>query len=93
MLAVMLSPTSLLPWPLQIVSWCLPLTDALAGVRGGVSGLGLNALEPDAIGLAVTTSTLGVAIALHGHVCTRSSEARWNSRLLLGLSAKPKKTR
>jgi ABC-type multidrug transport system permease subunit len=55
MLAGMLFPTTLLPWPLQIVSWCLPLTHALAGMRGGIAGLGLHALA-DALWLAAATA-------------------------------------
>ena len=51
MLAGVLFPTALLPFPLQIVSWFLPLTHALAGMRGGVAGVGLGALVPDALWL------------------------------------------
>ncbi|GAC1408437.1 MAG: hypothetical protein NVSMB64_16680 [Candidatus Velthaea sp.] len=58
MLAGVLFPTSLLPWPLQMVSWCLPLTHALAGMRGAVAGVGLRALAPDALWLAGATAIL-----------------------------------
>jgi ABC-type multidrug transport system permease subunit len=58
MLAGVIFPTSLLPWPLQIVSWCLPITHALAGMRGGVAGLGLFAVASDAIWLVVATVVL-----------------------------------
>jgi hypothetical protein len=56
MLARMLFPTALLPWPLLIVSWYLPLTHALAGMRGGIAGLGLHVLVPDALWLAAATA-------------------------------------
>jgi ABC-type polysaccharide/polyol phosphate export permease len=63
MLAGVLFPTSLLPWPLQIVSWCLPLTHALAGMRGGIAGIGLGALASDAWWLCGATVLL-VPLAL-----------------------------
>lgn len=58
MLAGVLFPTTLLPWPLQIVAWCLPLTHALAGMRAGVAGLGVSAVAGDAAWLAVATLLL-----------------------------------
>lgn len=58
MLAGMLFPVTLLPWPLQIVAWCLPLTHALAGMRGGIAGLTLQMLMPDALWLAIATALL-----------------------------------
>lgn len=58
MLAGVLFPAALLPWPLQIVSWCLPLTHALAGMRGGVAGASLVALAPDALWLVGATVIL-----------------------------------
>jgi ABC-type multidrug transport system permease subunit len=63
MLSGVLFPTTLLPWPLQIVSWCLPLTHALAGMRGGVAGVGLGALAADALWLCGATALL-VPLAL-----------------------------
>lgn len=63
MLAGVLFPVALLPEPLRIISWCLPLTHALAGLRGATSGADLGALAVDAIWLAAATVIL-IPVAL-----------------------------
>ncbi|HTU80901.1 MAG TPA: ABC transporter permease [Candidatus Acidoferrales bacterium] len=57
-LAGVLFPVSLLPFWLQGVSWMLPLTHALAGIRGAFDGLSLQALSSDAIWLSAATLVL-----------------------------------
>jgi len=51
-------PVSLLPWQLGILSWLLPLTHALRGLRGSVTGVPISRLSGDALWLAVTTLVL-----------------------------------
>ena len=58
MLAGVLFPVTLLPEPLRVMSWFLPLTHALAGMRGAMSGAGLADLAGDAVWLAVVTAIL-----------------------------------
>jgi ABC-2 type transport system permease protein len=63
LLAGVLFPVALLPEPLRIVSWFLPLTHALAGIRGAMSGSNLAELAGDAVWLAVATAIL-IPVAL-----------------------------
>jgi ABC-2 type transport system permease protein len=58
LLAGVLFPVTLLPLPLRVVSWFLPLTHALAGIRGAMSGAALVDLAGDAIWLAGATAAL-----------------------------------
>ena len=58
MLAGTLFPVSLLPAPLRVVSWCLPLTHSLAGLRGAIAGESLGALAGDATWLGVAAIAL-----------------------------------
>jgi ABC-2 type transport system permease protein len=51
-------PISTLPWYLQYVSWALPITHALNGIRGAVHGATISQLAPDAIWLAVAATVL-----------------------------------
>jgi ABC-2 type transport system permease protein len=62
-----LFPTHLFPPVLQLVSWCLPLTHALRGLRGAIAGDGIAATAGDALWLAVTAALLFPAsfILLH----------------------------
>lgn len=57
-LAGVLFPISLLPLWLQGVSWMLPLTHALTGIRGAFGGASVRALSADAIWLSVATIVL-----------------------------------
>lgn len=61
LLSGLLFPPTLLPGPLQVLSWCLPLTHALRGLRGAMGGVSAHALAPDALWLA--------AFALVGAPC------------------------
>jgi ABC-2 type transport system permease protein len=58
LLAGTLFPTTLLPLPLRVVSWLLPLTHALRGLRGATSGDSLALLWPDALWLAIASAVL-----------------------------------
>jgi ABC-2 type transport system permease protein len=57
-LAGVLFPISLLPFWLQAVSWTLPITHALNGIRGAFHGASLRDLSSDLIWLAVATIVL-----------------------------------
>ncbi|MDQ2817037.1 MAG: ABC transporter permease [Candidatus Eremiobacteraeota bacterium] len=58
LLGGVLFPVTTLPIALQYVSWVLPITHALNGIRGAVHGLTLAQLAPDAIWLGVATCVL-----------------------------------
>jgi ABC-2 type transport system permease protein len=58
LLGGVLFPVALLPAPLQAVSWLLPITHALAGIRGAIAGAHLAALRADALWLGVATAIL-----------------------------------
>jgi ABC-2 type transport system permease protein len=51
-------PLSILPVPLQIVGWMLPITHALSGIRGALHGATLAQLAPDALWLITATVVL-----------------------------------
>jgi len=51
-------PLSILPVPLQLVGWMLPITHALSGIRGALRGESLLQLMPDALWLGVATIVL-----------------------------------
>jgi ABC-2 type transport system permease protein len=53
-----LFPTHLFPPALQLVSWCLPLTHALRGLRGAIAGDTVAAAGGDALWLTVATALL-----------------------------------
>lgn len=57
-LAGVMFPVSRLPHQLQIVSWFLPLTHSLRGLRGAFQGASLGVLSYDAIWLAVAICVL-----------------------------------
>jgi ABC-2 type transport system permease protein len=52
LLGGVLFPVSKLPVALQYVSWMLPITHALNGIRGAVHGATLSQLAPDAMWMA-----------------------------------------
>ena len=58
LLGGVLFPIALLPRPLQAISWLLPLTHALSGMRGAIAGLGLRELGGDFIWLLVAAALL-----------------------------------
>jgi ABC-2 type transport system permease protein len=58
LLAGTLFPIRLLPPALQLVSWCLPLTHALRGLRAAIAGDSLFAVAGDALWLAVAATLL-----------------------------------
>ncbi|MBC5825232.1 MAG: ABC transporter permease [Candidatus Eremiobacteraeota bacterium] len=58
LLGGVLFPVATLPVALQYVSWFLPITHALNGIRGAVHGLTLGQVAPDALWLAVATCVL-----------------------------------
>lgn len=51
-------PLSILPVPLQLIGWALPITHALSGIRGALHGASLAELTPDALWLAIATIVL-----------------------------------
>jgi len=56
-------PVALLPQPLRIVSWLLPITHALNGIRAAVHGASFSQVADDALWLAIATAVL-VPLAL-----------------------------
>lgn len=60
-----LFPVYLLPTPLQIVSWLLPLTHALRGIRAAMLGAPLSQLGADALWLTAASALL-VPLSLWG---------------------------
>lgn len=63
LLGGVLFPVSLLPMPLRWVSWMLPLTHALRGLRAAMAGAPPSTVAPDAIWLAAAAAAL-VPLAL-----------------------------
>ena len=63
MLAGVLFPVALLPAPLRVISWLLPITHALAGMRAAVAGAQITQVAGEAIWLTVATAVL-VPVAL-----------------------------
>jgi len=51
-------PLSILPLPLQLVGWMLPITHALSGIRGALRGESFLQLVPDALWLGIATIVL-----------------------------------
>jgi ABC-type multidrug transport system permease subunit len=52
-------PVSLLPQPLQLVGWLLPITHALNGLRAAIAGASPLQLGPEIAWLLVATAILG----------------------------------
>jgi len=59
LLGGVLFPVDRLPHWLQVVSWMLPITHSLNGIRGAVAGASVFELGPDALWLATLTVVLG----------------------------------
>jgi ABC-2 type transport system permease protein len=59
LLGGVLFPVAKLPDWLQTISWVLPVTHSLNGIRGAVAGANLHELAPDAIWLLAMTVALG----------------------------------
>lgn len=57
-LAGVLFPIAVLPGWLQHVSWFLPMTHVLGGIRGAVNGVAFERLAPDALWLAAAAGLL-----------------------------------
>ena len=51
-------PLSILPLPLQVVGWTLPITHALSGIRGALNGASFAQLAPEAVWLGTATLVL-----------------------------------
>jgi ABC-2 type transport system permease protein len=74
-LAGVMFPVSRLPHPLQIVSWLLPLTHSLRGLRGAFQGATIAELWPDAAWLlCVGIVILPIAIAALEIITRRSRD-------------------
>ncbi len=56
--AGMYVPLSSMPWALQLVGWCLPITHSLNGFRAAAAGVGVGAVASDAIWLLVASIVL-----------------------------------
>lgn len=52
------APLALLPLPLQLIGWCLPITHALAGFRAAAAGVPLANVAGDAVWLIVASIIL-----------------------------------
>ena len=66
-------PIALLPLPLQVISWILPLTHALNGFRGSIFGATLVQVGGDALWLCGFTFVLmPIALWLFGRAVRRS---------------------
>jgi len=66
-------PLSILPIPLQVVGWMLPITHALSGIRGALHGAALAQLAPDALWLTVATIVLlPVSLVIFGGAVRRA---------------------
>ena len=59
LLAGVVFPVDRLPHALQLISWFIPITHSLNGIRGAVAGVTLGGLAPDAWWLAAMTVILG----------------------------------
>lgn len=58
LLSGVLFPVALFPLPLRIISWLLPITHGLSGVRGALHGASWAAVQGDAIWLCVASIIL-----------------------------------
>lgn len=58
LLTGVLFPVHLLPAPLQVVSWLLPLTHALHGIRESLAGAPFGAVSGDILWLTITSALL-----------------------------------
>lgn len=67
LLAGVLFPIALLPAPLRLLSWLLPLTHALRGLRAAAAGASAASVAPDALWLSAATLVLLPAALLAVH--------------------------
>lgn len=58
LLGGVLFPIALLPLPLRVLSWLMPITHALNGLRGALAGAHLAALAADGLWLTAATAVL-----------------------------------
>lgn len=66
-------PLAMLPLPLQIVGWLLPITHALNGIRGALHGDSLARLMPDVVWLSIATIILlPVSLVIFGAAVRRA---------------------
>jgi ABC-type multidrug transport system permease subunit len=73
LLGGVLFPVSKLPVALQYVSWMLPITHALNGIRGAVNGATLMQLAPDALWLAACAALLlPISLLAFSHAVRRA---------------------
>jgi ABC-2 type transport system permease protein len=73
LLGGVLFPVSILPLPLQYLSWALPITHALNGIRGAVHGASLAQLAPEAVWLAIASAILlPISLWLFGRAVERA---------------------
>jgi ABC-2 type transport system permease protein len=73
LLGGVLFPVSRLPFALQILSWMLPITHSLNGLRGSVEGATLWQLRGDALWLAgLTLILLPVSLYVFGRAIRRA---------------------
>lgn len=73
LLGGVLFPVSKLPVALQYVSWMLPITHALNGIRGAVNGATLAQLAPDALWLGICACLLlPVSLLAFSHAVRRA---------------------
>ena len=73
LLGGVLFPVSKLPLALQYVSWMLPITHALNGIRGAVNGATLAQLAPDAMWMAgCAVVLLPVSLVAFSHAVRRA---------------------
>jgi len=73
LLGGVLFPIAKLPIALQWLSWLLPITHALNGIRGAMQGANLGQLAPDAIWLvAATCVLLPLSLVVFGRAVKRA---------------------
>jgi ABC-2 type transport system permease protein len=66
-------PLTILPLPLQVIGWLLPITHALSGIRGALHGASFAQLAPDALWLSIATVILlPVSLVIFGHAVRRA---------------------
>lgn len=58
LLSGVLFPVALLPFPLRILSWMLPITHGLNGIRGALHGAPWGAVQADALWLCIASIVL-----------------------------------
>jgi ABC-2 type transport system permease protein len=69
LLAGTLFPTQLFPPVLQLVSWCLPLTHALRGLRAAIAGESVGAMGVDVLWLGIAAALILPASLIVLHYC------------------------